>query len=236
MSQPLDAEPGSELFASYEADFRLAYAEITQKIDQVPELGAEPRKAAIRAAERAIDEADEIVGQMAIELQNISSGSRAKLNTRLRGYRADLDKVKRELRKASEQADRTELFGARAAQSGGSGISTDDISQDQRQQLLSGTERLENSSQRLRDSQRLANETEAIGAGILTDLRGQREQIVNSRNVLMEADTYVDKSIRTLRGMARRMVTNRLITIGIVVLLIIIIAAILLGRFLPRRR
>ncbi|KAK9366069.1 vesicle transport v-SNARE protein N-terminus-domain-containing protein [Lipomyces kononenkoae] len=234
MSQPLDAEPGSELFASYEADFRLAYAEITQKIDQVPELAAEPRKASIRAAERAIDEADEIIGQMAIELQNISSGSRAKLNTRLRGYRADLDKVKRELKKASEQADRTELFGARAAQSGGA-VSTDDISQDQRQQLLSGTDRLESSSQRLRDSQRLANETEAIGAGILTDLRGQREQIVNSRNVLMEADTYVDKSMRTLRGMARRMVTNRLITIGIVVLLIIIIAAILLGRFLPRR-
>ncbi|KAK9343243.1 t-SNARE [Lipomyces starkeyi] len=236
MSQALDAEPGSELFASYEADFRLAYAEITQKIDQIPELGVEPRKASVRAAERAIDEADEIIGQMAIELQNISSGSRAKLNARLRGYRSDLDKVKRELRRASEQADRTELFGARAAQSRGGGLSADDISQDQRQQLLSGTDRLETSSQRLRDSQRLANETESIGAGILTDLRGQREQIVNSRNVLMEADTYVDKSIRTLRGMARRMVTNRLITIGIVVLLIIIIAAILLGRFLPRRR
>ncbi|KAK9246836.1 vesicle transport v-SNARE protein N-terminus-domain-containing protein [Lipomyces tetrasporus] len=235
MSQALDAEPGSELFASYEADFRLAYAEITQKIDQIPELAAEPRKASVRAAERAIDEADEIVGQMTIELQNISSGSRAKLNARLRGYRSDLDKVKRELRRTSEQADRTELFGSRAAQAPG-GISADDISHDQRQQLLSGTDRLESSSQRLRDSQRLANETENIGAGILTDLRGQREQIVNSRNVLMQADTHVDKSIRTLRGMARRMVTNRLITIGIVVLLIIIIVAVLLGRFLPRRR
>ncbi|KAK7207537.1 vesicle transport v-SNARE protein N-terminus-domain-containing protein [Myxozyma melibiosi] len=227
---------GSELFASYEADFRLAYAEITQKIDQIPDLAAEPRKASIRAAERAIDEADEIMGQMTIELQNISSGQRAKLNARLRNYRAELDTAKRDLRRATEQADRKELFGARARASGGATLSADDMSQDQRQQLLSGTDRLENSSQRLRDSQRVANETETIGASILTDLRGQREQIINSRNVLMTADGHVDKSVRTLRGMARRMITNRIITVGIVVLLILIIAAILMGRFIPRRR
>ncbi|KAK9450990.1 vesicle transport v-SNARE protein N-terminus-domain-containing protein [Limtongia smithiae] len=203
----VDLEAGtSELFASYEDDFRLAYAEVAQKIDQIPELAAEPRKAAVRAAQRALDEADEIIGQMAIELQNVSSASRAKLNACLRGYRGDLDRAKRDLRKATDQADRQELFGARAKAAGGSGMSGDDLSQDQRQQLLSGTDRLENSSQRLRDSQRLANETESIGANILTDLRGQREQIINSRNVLMEADTYVDKSMRTLRGMARRWV------------------------------
>lgn len=77
---------------------------------------------------------------------------------------------------------------------------------DQRSQLLSGTASLDRSTQRLRDSQRVANETEQIGANILTDLHGQREQIINSRNTLMEADGYVDKSIRTLRGMARRWV------------------------------
>ncbi|KAK9452510.1 t-SNARE [Dipodascopsis uninucleata] len=205
MSQALDADPGSELFASYESDFRLLYAEITQKIDQIPELATEPRKTAVRAAERALDEADEIVGQMAIELQNIAVSHRGKLNIRLRGYRSDLDKAKRDLRKAGEVSERQDLFGSRLkGQSGTSTVSSDEMSQDQRQQLLSGTDRLEASSQRLRDSQRLANETESIGANILTDLRGQREQIINSRNVLMEADTYVDKSIRTLRGMARR--------------------------------
>ncbi|KAK9458936.1 t-SNARE [Lipomyces oligophaga] len=198
-----DYNGGSELFSSYEADFNIAFAEAAQKIEQLPELATEPRKASARAAQRALDEADEIVGQMSIELQNISSGSRAKVNARLRGYRSDLDRAKRELKRASEQADRNELFSGRG-RIGQNGPSMDDISQDQRQQLLSGTDRLEVSSQRLRDSQRLANETEAIGANILTDLRGQREQIVNSRNVLMEADTHVDKSMRTLRGMARR--------------------------------
>jgi vesicle transport through interaction with t-SNAREs protein 1 len=101
----------------------------------------------------------------------------------------------------SETADRRALFGDREG-----GSSSDDIALDQRSQLLSGTASLDRSTQRLRDSQRVANETEQIGANILTDLRGQREQIVNSRNTLMEADSYVDKSIRTLRGMARRWV------------------------------
>jgi len=50
----------------------------------------------------------------------------------------------------------------------------------------------------------MANETENIGAGILGDLHAQREQILNARDTLMEADGYVDKSLRTLKGMARR--------------------------------
>ena len=92
------------------------------------------------------------------------------------------------------------MFGSRYADQG-----TDLEAQDnQRTRLLSGTERLERSSQRLRDSQRTANETEDIGAGILGDLHVQRQQILNTRDTLMEADGYVDKSLRTLKGMARR--------------------------------
>lgn len=108
---------------------------------------------------------------------------------------------------------------------------SDDIALDQRQQLLSGTASLERSSQRLRDSQRIANETENIGANILTDLRGQREQIVNARNTLLEADGYVDKSIRTLRSMARRMATNRIITVAIITVLVILILLVIASKF-----
>lgn len=61
MASALDSEPGSELFSSYEADFKLVQADITQKLDQIPELIGEPKKAAIRAAQRALEEADEIV-------------------------------------------------------------------------------------------------------------------------------------------------------------------------------
>ena len=61
MSNPLDMDAGSELFGTYEAELKLVQADVTQKLDQIPELTGEERKAAIRGAERAIDEAKELV-------------------------------------------------------------------------------------------------------------------------------------------------------------------------------
>lgn len=63
MSHPLDTDAGSELFGSYEAELKLVQADLNQKLDQIPELEGEPRKAAIGQAERAVDEAKEIVSQ-----------------------------------------------------------------------------------------------------------------------------------------------------------------------------
>lgn len=61
MANPLDTDAGSELFSSYEAEYKLVQADLTQKLDQIPELSGEPRKAAITQAERALEEADELV-------------------------------------------------------------------------------------------------------------------------------------------------------------------------------
>ena len=63
MANPLDTDAGSELFSSYEAELKLIQADLSQKLDQIPDLSGEPRKAAIGQAERAIDEANEIVCQ-----------------------------------------------------------------------------------------------------------------------------------------------------------------------------
>jgi len=198
----LDSDPGSELFSSYEADFKLAYADISQKLDQIPELSGEPRKAAIRAAERAVDEADEILGQMSLEVNNIPSNQHSKIKPRLRNYTTDLDTSRRSLLKFAQNADRDALFGNRGSSNDRYGRSGDAVA-DQRQQLLSGTDRLDRSSQRLRDAQRTANETEGIGANILTDLAAQRSTIMNTHDTLNDSERYLDRSVKTLRGMAR---------------------------------
>lgn len=195
----LDTDPGTELFASHEADFRLVYADITQKLDQIPELTGEARKAALRAAERAADEAEEIMAQMKLEIQNIPTQTRQRINPRLRNYASDVDAAKRNIKKLSDESERAALFGQRGRAAGAS-----DAVVDQRQQLLSGTDRLGRASDRLRDSQRIAYETEEIGTRILGDLGAQRDQIQNTHSVLLESEGYVDRSIKTLRGMARR--------------------------------
>ncbi|KAK7948985.1 Vesicle transport V-SNARE protein [Apiospora hydei] len=224
MANPLDTDAGSELFSSYEAEFKLVQADLTQKLDQIPELSGEPRKAAISQGERALEEADELLGAMRLEKANIPSASRTKINQRFRNFETDVDKYRRKLRSLAD--DRAALFGSRYTDEPAS-----DAQAEQRQQLLSGTDRLDRSTQRLRNSQALAHETESIGASTLADLHTQRERISHTGNMLMESEGYVDRSVKTLRGMARRMATNRIITIAIITILVLLIFAVIYSKF-----
>ncbi|EHA48226.1 vesicle transport V-SNARE protein vti1 [Pyricularia oryzae 70-15] len=232
MSNPLDAEPGTELFASYEAELKLVQADLSQKLDSIPDLTGEPRKAALSQASRALEEADELLGQMRLEKQkNIPSSSRARVNQRFRNYETDVDAVRRRLDALA--SDRSALFGGRYQDnpSGSGGASASDVQLEQREQLLRGTDRLDRSSRRLKDSHALALETEAIGASTLRDLAHQRSQIQHTTEVLVQSEGYVDRSVKTLRGMARRMATNRIITIAIITVLVMLILAVIVSKF-----
>ncbi|PTU24299.1 hypothetical protein P175DRAFT_0428874 [Aspergillus ochraceoroseus IBT 24754] len=223
MSNPLDTDAGSEMFSSYETELKLVQADLNQKLDQIAESSGEQRKTAIRQADRALDEATELLDQMRMEKQNIPSAARSKVNVRFRNYSSDIDEAKRKLKALSD--DRKALFGDRY---------TDDPQDEhleQRQQLLSGTDRLERSSARLQESQRIALETEDIGRSTLADLQVQRETIQHTHGMLQQSEGYVDTSIKTLRGMARRMATNRIITIAIITVLILLIFAVIYSKF-----
>jgi len=224
MSNLLDSEAGSERFSSYEAELKLVQADLNQKLDQIPELSGEPRKAAVRQAERALEEANELLDQMRIEKPNIPAPAKSKINQRFRNFESDIDGLKRKLKSLSD--DRKALFGSRYTDS-----PTTDDQLEQRQQLLSGTDRLERSSGRLRESQRIALETEDIGRNTLADLSRQRETIEHTRTTLLESESYTDRSIKTLRGMARRMATNRIITIAIITVLVLLIVAVIVSKF-----
>ncbi|KAK3387692.1 vesicle transport V-SNARE protein [Podospora didyma] len=231
---PLDTEAGTELFSSYEAEYKLVQADLTQKLDSIPDLSGEPRKAALTSAERALEEASELLDQMRLEKQNIPSSARTRVNQRLRNYDTDVDGYKRKLRALAD--NRAALFsGGRYSDhpSGGDGGpgGSGDVQLEQRQQLLSGTDRLDRSTQRLRASQALANETEAIGASTLADLHRQRETIQHTTDIMLESEGYVDRSVKTLRGMARRMATNRVITIAIITILVLLIFAVIYSKF-----
>ncbi|KAH6896922.1 t-SNARE [Thelonectria olida] len=226
MANPLDTDAGSELFSNYEAEFKLVQADLTQKLDQIPELVGEPRKAALSQAERALEEADELLDQMRLEKQNIPTSSRTKVNQRFRNFESDTDAARRKL--TSLSSDRSALFGSRYTDDP---AGSSDIHMEQRQQLLSGTDRLDRSTQRLKASQALANETEAIGTSTLSDLARQREIIIHTNETLVNSEGYVDKSVKTLRGMARRMATNRIITIAIITVLVVLIVAVIFSKF-----
>ena len=135
---------------------------------------------------------------MRLEKQNIPSASRNKINQRFRKLEADVDAHKRKLKSLADH--RQLLFGDRYQDD----PVTSDAQREQRQQLLQGTDRLARSSDRIRESQRIANETEQIGASALANLHSQRSVIEHARGTLLESEGFVDRSVKTLRGMSRR--------------------------------
>lgn len=135
---------------------------------------------------------------MRLEKSNIPANLKSRYNAKFRNFESDLDLTKRKLQ--TYTSDKSKLFGSRYTDDPEQG----DAQLEQRQQLLSGTDRLNRSSGRLRESQRIALETEQIGASTLGDLHRQRETIEHTRGVLLESESYTDRSIKTLRGMARR--------------------------------
>ncbi|KAG0235631.1 hypothetical protein BGW41_000732 [Actinomortierella wolfii] len=222
----MDSPGGSELFQSYEQDFEAIKISITERLNASTSQSGEPKKQTLRSADREIDEANEILHQMEMELLNLPQSSRTRLQARLKGFKTELERLKQTLKRAQTTSrsttDRDELLGGPSG-----GLDLDAASMDQRTRLLNGTDRLAESSRRLQDSHKIALETEALGAGILTDLRAQREQIIHTRNTLLEADSNIDKASRTLKGMARRMATNKLITATIIIILVFLILFVL---------
>lgn len=61
MSNLIDADAGTERFGGYEAELKLVQADLNQQLEQIKETTGEPRKAAISKAERALEEAEELV-------------------------------------------------------------------------------------------------------------------------------------------------------------------------------
>lgn len=165
---------------------------------------------------------------MAIEVQNLPSSQRLSYNSKIRNYKVQVEEHKTKLKQLLDDQDRSDLFGSRYRDDLDSG---DGLHDQQRKTLLNNASSLERSSDRLRESQRVALETESIGGNILNDLRAQREQIVNSRNTLLAADNYVDKSIQTLKSMSRRITANKFISYAIIAVLILLIFLVLASKF-----
>ena len=225
-----------ERFQTYEEDLRLVLTELQASLDSVSTTrgGGEARKTSLAKCDRSLDEARELLGSLELELQDIPTNARADANRRVREYRGKIDVLKKAIQTQRDSSARRDLFGGRAgedADEDGSYADGDDASHAQRQRLLRGTDTLERTSNRLTNAQRLANETENVGAGILGDLRVQGEQLRNTRDRLSQADGNVDRSLRTLKVMGRRLITNKLITGAIIALLVLLILLVLYSKF-----
>eukprot|EP00729_Bicosta_minor_P015441 gene15441-19602_t len=211
------------LFAEYEQDFKGMVASIIKRCGKIPDLDGAAKAEENSAAEREVDDARELLEQMDLEVINEPSSSRGKTKTKIADFKKELDDAERQLRRSrvamsNSQTARDELF------------DFDGSTDDARESLLSNTEVLDRTSNRLEAGHRAALETQEVGMGILENLGQQREQIERSRARLRNANTPLQKASRLLGAMKTRAYGNKALSIciictllGTIILIIILI-------------
>uniref|UniRef100_A0A914WHU4 Vesicle transport through interaction with t-SNAREs homolog 1A n=1 Tax=Plectus sambesii TaxID=2011161 RepID=A0A914WHU4_9BILA len=210
------------LLAQFEQQYSVQTADITSKIGRLANVSAGERTEAIQTVERMLAEVEDLLEQMELSVRELPAGGadRNKYELRVKSYRSDKQQLNSELKKAIQRlksgaADRSELFGYEE----GSLLSSDQ----QNDQLIENTERLERSSRKLDDSYRMCIETEQIGAEVLNNLESQRETIGRARERLREADADLGQSSKVLSQMINRVIQNRLLMVGVGVVLFLAI-------------
>ena len=192
----------SDIFKGYEEEYCALSASIGQKTAKVEGLGEAERRPVMKEVEAELTQASELLEQMALEVRSVPAAESSRLNTTLKGYKADLAASRGALREAEATATRVDLLG------GGAGA---ELPTEERSRLLAVNERLQEGARTLRNAERTVLETEAIGASILGDLRTQRETIEHASGTLRGANDNLARSKRLIQGIARRALANKLL-------------------------
>uniref|UniRef100_A0A3B5L5F5 Vesicle transport through interaction with t-SNAREs 1B n=1 Tax=Xiphophorus couchianus TaxID=32473 RepID=A0A3B5L5F5_9TELE len=203
----------SEEFEKLHEMYRSLYDELKLIPERALTSHGEARKKLVRTFDERQGEAEEVLQGMEEELRGAPSSYRNAMSAKLRLYRRDLGKLQRDMKTSCEhQNSHTHL-------------------QSQRALLLQGTEYLNNASQSIERSQRIAAETDQIGTDIIEELGEQREQLDRTRDRLMNTGENLSRSRKILRAMSRRLMTNKLLLAVIILMELGILGAVVYLKF-----
>lgn len=225
----------SEEFEKLHEIYRSLYEELKLIPERALKCHGEERKRLVRSFDERLGEAEEVVQGMEEELRAAPSSYRNAMSTKLRLYRRDLGKLQRDMNSSAPSTGSSfrPLEGSRQGIYSSQNQQSTHL-QSQRALLLQGTESLNNASQSIERSQRIATETEQIGTDIIEELGEQREQLERTRDRLVNTGENLSRSRKILRAMSRRLVTNKLL-LGIIILMeLAILGAVIYLKFFRR--
>lgn len=205
----------SEEFEKLHELYRSLYDELKRSSDRVNRVLGEEKKKLLRAFDERHGEAQELLQEMEQELLGAPSAFRSSMSSKVRLYHRELGKLQRQ----AHASDTGFSFSLRT----GDGIyaaqnerSTEQ--QAQRTLLIHGSESLNNATQSIARSQRIAVESEQIGTDIIEELGQQRDQLDRTRDRLVHTGENLSRSRKILRTMSRRLMTNKLL-LGIIIIM-----------------
>ncbi|KAL0908064.1 vesicle transport v-SNARE 11 [Dendrobium catenatum] len=214
----------SEVFEGYERQYCEISASLSRKCTGAAALDGEQKKQKLSEIKSGLEDAENLIRKMDLEARSLQPSVKAALLAKLREYKSDLNNLKSEVKRITspnaKNASREELLESGMAD-------TLSVSADQRGRLLMSTERLNNSSERIKESRRTMLETEDLGVSILQDLHQQRQSLLHAHTALHGVDDNIGKSKKVLTAMSRRMDKNKWIIGGIILALVLAILLIL---------
>ncbi|VVA29954.1 PREDICTED: vesicle transport [Prunus dulcis] len=220
----------SEVFEGYERQYCELSANISKKCTSATAVDGEGKKQRIAEVKAGLDDADTLLRKMDLEARSLQPSVKAALLAKLREYKTDFNNLKSQVKRitspVANHAARDELLEPGRAE-------TLTTSNDQRGRLLMTTERLNQSTDRVKESRRTMLETEELGVSILQDLHQQRQSLLHAHNTIHGVDGNISKSKRVLTEMTSRMNRNKWIVgsiIGVLALAIMLILYLKLTR------
>ncbi|XP_057443141.1 vesicle transport v-SNARE 13-like [Lotus japonicus] len=214
----------SEVFEGYERQYCELSANLTRQCTAASALDGEQKKQKLSEIKAGLDDADALVRKMDLEARSLQPSMKATLLVKLRDYKNDLTSLKNDIKRISSAnvslTARDELLESGRADSLA-------VSNDQRGRLLMSTERLNQSTDRIKDSRKTMLETEELGVSILQDLHQQRQSLLHAHTTLHGVDDNISRSKKILSAMSRRMSRNKWIVGSLMIALVLAIVLIL---------
>mmetsp|Transcript_7019 Transcript_7019/g.17929 ORF Transcript_7019/g.17929 Transcript_7019/m.17929 type:complete len:222 (+) Transcript_7019:179-844(+) len=206
----------SAIFDGYEREYCELSTTLGRKTSQLGRVAGDVKVQKVKEVNDDVAEAEALIRRMDLEARSLPPNKKGPLLSKLREYKADLSKLKNDAKRASDMSS----DGMNRAELGLVGDSWSASSAAQRERLLATTDRINNTGERIRQSKQTLLETEELGVNILQDLHRQRDTIVHSRDTLHGVDDNITKSRKILSVMARRIMQNKAIMMGIILLLV----------------
>ncbi|KAK6155064.1 hypothetical protein DH2020_009312 [Rehmannia glutinosa] len=231
----------SEVFASYERQYCELSANLSKEtssaslVDGAKTLRyhffTEQRKQKISEIKAGLDEAEALIRKMDLEARGLQPNIKAVLLAKLREYKSDLNNLKNEVKRIAStnlnQAARDELLEAGMADTLTVSLCLQECISGPKGQIVNVNRKLNNSSNRIRESRQVMLETEELGVSLLQDLHQQRQSLLHADNTLHGVDDNVSRSKRVVISMSRRMSRNKWIISAIISVLVLAIVLVL---------
>uniref|UniRef100_A0A2P2K211 Vesicle transport v-SNARE N-terminal domain-containing protein n=1 Tax=Rhizophora mucronata TaxID=61149 RepID=A0A2P2K211_RHIMU len=173
----------SEVFDGYERQYCELSANLSRKCNAASLLpDGDEKKARLAEISSRLDDCDALIRKMDLEARSLQPNVKAMLLAKLREYKSDLNKLKREAKRVvsgnASQTAHDELVDSGMAD-------VHRASADQRERLSMSVERLNQSGERINESRRTILETEELGISILEDLHQQRQTLLHAHNKVL---------------------------------------------------